>query len=80
MDYVKALFSTKGIVIVVYILIGVFVNTSPPHLPTAAFNTAALHSWVQYFISILFWPLRNRISTARFGFLRGETCRTSYCG
>ena len=57
MDYVKALFSTKGLVIVVYILIGVFVNTSPPHLPTAAFNTAALHSWVQYFISILLWPL-----------------------
>jgi hypothetical protein len=56
-DYVKALFSTKGIVIVIYILIGVFVNTSAPHLPTAAFNLAALHSWVQYFISILFWPL-----------------------
>jgi hypothetical protein len=29
-DYVKALFSAKGLVIVVYILIGVFVNTSPP--------------------------------------------------
>jgi hypothetical protein len=56
-DYVKALFSAKGLVIVVYILIGVFVNTSPPHLPTAAFTTTALHSWVQYFISILFWPL-----------------------
>jgi len=26
-------------------------------LPAAAFSTAALHSWVQYFISILFWPL-----------------------
>ena len=57
MDYVKALFSAKGIVIVVYILIGVFINTSPPHLPSAAFNVAALHSWVQCFISILFWPL-----------------------
>ena len=57
MDYVKALFSSKGLVIVVYILIGVFVNTSPPHIPTAAFTAAALHSWVQYFISILFWPL-----------------------
>lgn len=57
MDYIKALFSAKGIVIAGYILVGVFVNTSPPHLPTAAFNLAALHSWVQYAISILFWPL-----------------------
>ena len=57
MDYVKALFSAKGLVIVVYILIGVFVNTSPPQLPTAAFTAAALHRWVQYFITILFWPL-----------------------
>jgi hypothetical protein len=57
MDYVKALFSTKGIVIVIYILVGVFVNTASPHLPAAAFSLAALHSWIQYFISILFWPL-----------------------
>ena len=57
MDYIKALFSAKGIVIVIYILVGVFVNTVPPHLPTAAFSVVALHSWVQYFISILFWPL-----------------------
>jgi len=26
-------------------------------LPTFAFSLAALHSWIQYFISILFWPL-----------------------
>jgi hypothetical protein len=57
MDYVKALFSAKGLVIVIYVLVGVFVNTSPPHLPTAAFSLAALHSWIQYFISILLWPL-----------------------
>lgn len=57
MDYVKALFSVRGLVIVVYVLIGIFVNTASPHLPHAAFNLAALHSWVQYFISIFFWPL-----------------------
>ncbi len=57
MDYVKALFSIKGLVIVVYILIGVFLNTAPPHLPHAGLNLATLHSWVQYFISIFFWPL-----------------------
>jgi hypothetical protein len=56
-DYVKTLFSVKGLVVAVYILIGVFVNTAPPHLPTAAFSLDALHSWIQYFISVLFWPL-----------------------
>jgi hypothetical protein len=54
-DYVKALFSVKGLVIVVYILIGVFLNTASPHLPHAGLNVAALHSWVQYFISLSFW-------------------------
>ena len=47
MDYVRALFSVRGLVIVVYVLIGVFVNTASPHIPHAAFNLAALHSWVQ---------------------------------
>jgi hypothetical protein len=56
-DYVKTLFSVKGLVVAVYILIGVFVNTAPPHLPTAAFSLDALHSWIQSFISVLFWPL-----------------------
>lgn len=41
----------------VYILIGVFFNTAPPHLPTTAGSFASVHSWVQYIISILFWPL-----------------------
>jgi hypothetical protein len=55
--FVRALFSKTGIFIVIYILIGVFVNTAPPHVPAARANLVALHSWVQYFISILFWPL-----------------------
>ena len=57
MKFLQTLFSKMGLLVVVYILIGVFVNTAPPHLPTAAFSVAALHSWVQYAISILFWPL-----------------------
>jgi len=56
-NFLKTLFSRMGLFIVVYVLIGVFVNTAPPHLPTAAFSVAALHSWVQYAISILVWPL-----------------------
>jgi hypothetical protein len=57
MGFLKTLFSTTGILIVVYILIGVFTNTASPHLPTTTGSLATLHSWVQYFISILFWPL-----------------------
>ena len=56
-EYLRSLFSISGLIIVIYILIGVFVNTAPPHLPTVAFTLASLHSWVQYFISVLFWPL-----------------------
>jgi hypothetical protein len=38
-------------------VVGVFYNTAPPHLPTVAFSLTALHSWVQYLISVFFWPL-----------------------
>ena len=57
MKFLQTLFSTTGLLIVVYILIGVFFNTAPPHLPTTAGNVSSLHSWVQYIISVLFWPL-----------------------
>ena len=55
--YIRVIFTPAGLFIAIYILIGVFYNTAPPHLPTVAFSLAALHSWIQYFISILFWPL-----------------------
>ena len=57
MKFLKTLFSTTGILIIVYILIGVFYNTAAPHLPSTAGSLASLHSWVQYIISIFFWPL-----------------------
>ena len=57
MDFLKTLFSTRGLVIVIYVLVGVFLNTAPPHLPTTSGSLSSLHSWVQYFISVLFWPL-----------------------
>ena len=57
MDFIRALFSRRGVFIAIYLLVGVFVNTAPPHIPAAALTTGALHSWVQYFISIFFWPL-----------------------
>jgi hypothetical protein len=55
--YIRALFSKVGLFFAIYILVGVFYNTIPPHLPAVAFSLAALHSWIQYFISILLWPL-----------------------
>jgi len=57
MGFLGTLFSKTGLLIVVYILIGVFVNTAAPHLPPLTFSLASFHSWIQYFISILFWPL-----------------------
>ncbi len=56
--YIRLLFTRIGFFLMAYVLIGVFYNTAPPHLPTVAFTLAAFHSWVQYFISILLWPLR----------------------
>ncbi|MGO8884885.1 MAG: hypothetical protein ACLQI7_14490 [Streptosporangiaceae bacterium] len=57
MRFLRTLFSTTGVLIMIYILIGVLVNTAAPHLPTTAGSLAALHSWAQYIISVLFWPL-----------------------
>ena len=55
--YIRLLFTWAGLFIAIYILIGVFHNTAPPHIPSASASLTSLHSWVQYFISILFWPL-----------------------
>ena len=55
--YIRLLFTGAGLFIAIYILIGVFYNTAPPHIPSTAANFTSLHSWVQYFISVFFWPL-----------------------
>ena len=55
--YISLLFSPVGLIIIIYVLIGVFYNTAPPHIPSTAASLTSLHSWIQYFISILFWPL-----------------------
>jgi len=56
-DFLKTLFSVKGLLIALYVLIGVFVNTAAPHLPTTPSSVSSLHSWAQWIISVLFWPL-----------------------
>jgi hypothetical protein len=55
--YIALLFSWPGLFVAIYILIGVFHNTAPPHIPSIAASFTSLHSWIQYFISVLFWPL-----------------------
>ena len=55
--YIRILFDKVGLFIAIYILIGVFHNTAPPHFPITAGSLTSLHSWIQYFISIFFWPL-----------------------
>jgi hypothetical protein len=55
--YIAVLFTRFGLFIAIYILIGVFHNTASPHIPSTAGSLTSLHSWVQYLISIFFWPL-----------------------
>jgi hypothetical protein len=54
---IRLIFTSWGLFIVIYTLIGVFYNTASPHIPSIAASFASLHSWIQYFISVLFWPL-----------------------
>ena len=56
-SYIAILFTRWGLFIAIYILIGVFYNTAPPHIPSTAGSLTSLHSWIQYFISVFFWPL-----------------------
>jgi hypothetical protein len=56
-NFLKALFSRTGVLIAIYILIGVFLNTASPHVPATPNSASTLHSWAQYLISVLFWPL-----------------------
>ena len=57
MKFLSTLFSKIGLLIVIYILIGVFYNTASPHIPSTAGSLTSLHSWIQYFISVFSWPL-----------------------
>ncbi len=56
MSNLRVLFSSTGLFIAVYVILGIFVNTASPHLPGGT-NISSLHSWIQYAISVFFWPL-----------------------
>ena len=62
MGFFGALFSRYGFYLLLYFIIGVFVNTAAPHIPPSihAFGgdfTLIAHSWIQYFLSVFTWPL-----------------------
>ena len=57
MEFLRTLFSRKGLLVASYILVGVFLNTAAPHVPATPTSLVSLHSWGQYLISILFWPV-----------------------
>jgi hypothetical protein len=41
--FLNTLFSTTGLLIAIYILIGIFYNTAPPHIPPTAPSFTSLH-------------------------------------
>lgn len=66
--FFQILFSPIMLIMFVYILLGIFTNTAPPHLPQGGSDIGAdAHSWIQYSISILGWPLGHWNPTFTFG-------------
>jgi hypothetical protein len=58
MVFIRTLFSSTGALIIIYVLVGVFANTAAPHFPQTTGDFAGTaHSFVQYAISVVFWPL-----------------------
>jgi hypothetical protein len=56
-NVVQGLFSKTGLLVVIYIIIGLYVGTPSPHTPPIVAATAgSLHAWIQYIIWVLFWP------------------------
>jgi hypothetical protein len=56
---IRRYFNRETLFVLIWLIIGVAVNTASPHLPSTHFPStgAMLHSWVQYVTSIAFWPL-----------------------
>ena len=60
MDAIYSMFRSTWFRVLVYVVIGIGVNTSAPHYPQFGQNFGAgplLHSLVQYVISVMLWPL-----------------------
>lgn len=60
MNLVRVIFFSTWMRVGAYIVVGIGVNTAPPHYPTFSGQfgiTQELHSLVQYIISVGLWPL-----------------------
>ena len=60
MSFMRSVFYSTWLRVGVYIIIGIIVNTSPPHVPSFSgqFNAGMeLHSLAQYILSVMLWPL-----------------------
>lgn len=60
MVFIRAIFFSVWFWTLIYLLIGIGLNTNPPHYPSAPHGigpAVIIHSVVQYFISVALWPL-----------------------
>jgi hypothetical protein len=60
MDFMLGIIRSTWLKVLIYILIGIGVNTAAPHYPQFQQNFGPmflLHSIVQYVISVMLWPL-----------------------
>lgn len=60
MGYIIRILNNPFMVAFIWIVIGILVNTAPPHLPSTSGQFGVgflLHDWAQYIISVAFWPL-----------------------
>lgn len=56
----RSLFYTTWFRVLIWVIIGIGINTAPPHYPTFSGNFGIgpeLHSLTQYVISVMLWPL-----------------------
>jgi hypothetical protein len=60
MDFLVSIWRSTWLKVLIYVIVGIGVNTAAPHYPqfSQGFGPAVLlHSLVQYIISVMLWPL-----------------------
>ena len=60
MDILFGVLRSTWLKVLIYVIVGIGVNTAAPHYPSFSGNfgpSVELHSLVQYLISVMLWPL-----------------------
>lgn len=60
MEFMLSLWRSTWLKVLIYVVIGIGINTAAPHYPQFGQNFGPgvlLHSLVQYIISVMLWPL-----------------------